>query len=470
MKRLHHVASKATQVIVIGSLSAMFGVAVAYQPISVIFILALLVALIYTQVVLVDYQKVLGAIILVIPFNFESLIAAINTPFVNPFNILWISYIGIVALRSVHRNEPILVRSPLNTSIFFLMLIFALSMVQAKWIVHGYHFKDHIFMTWQQWFQWLLFYFFCLKGIRSEKEARQVITWVMLMILFAGMQNIRDYIGMIGRSSGATLERASGLFSNANYSASFFCYYVPVAVGLALANLKEFRSRLFFSAVAGVGLIAVVVTYSRGGMAAVGLASMLIAAFSKLNPRLILVLLVVVGLGATNENISKRFGQSSVEGTYGKTVDPSIHARVVAWSKAFDLIKERPFIGHGFFTFRYIKVEKWEDEAAKAHGSGGMAVHNGFLNVLVNSGFIGLAIFMWFMGAALKMCWDIFRDSPHGSFWRGAALGLFAGLLALLLVNMTGTRLYDRQMVGYMWILLGALYQGHYFSKGGKAT
>lgn len=464
MKRGEHILSKLLQAFLLISLSALFGVLLPFQPKVAIPVLALLFLMLFVKVVLYDYFVILVAIIVVIPFNFESLIAAINIPFVNPFNMLWISYIGIVVLRATTYSEPILVRSPLNLPIFFMIVSYTISFIQSRFVVDGHHFKDHLFPSYQQWLQWILFYYFCLKGIRNEEEAKKTVFCVMIMILFAGVQNIRDYIGMMAATSGNNLERAAGLFNNANYSASFFCYYVPPAIGLALANLPKMKHRWLFMAVSGIGLIAVVVTYSRGGMLAVAMAGAIIAFFSKINPKMVLGLLIVVALAASSDNIRKRFSQTSQEGPYGKTIDPSVHARLVAWSKAFHLIKESPIIGHGFFTFRYIKVEKYEDEAAKAHGSHGMAVHNGFLNILVNAGVVGLLTFLIFMACEMKMCWYYFRTGKD-PFWRGLALGLFAASISLLFVNMTGTRLYDRQMVAYFWILLAALYKGNCYSK-----
>lgn len=464
MENKQYYLSKVIQFLLIGGTCAGLGLAIPWQPLIAAGLLAVLGALIYARLVMKDYNKILVLIILIIPFNFEGLISMIGIPFVNPFNILWLSYVGVVVFRSVTYSEPVLVKSPLNLPIFLLILSFTLSFIHARWVVDSSAFIGHIFPTYQQWVQWILFYFFCLKGIRDEQEARKVITWVMIMVLFAGMLNIKDYIGMLAATSGSQLERASGLFNNANYSASFFCYYTPVAVGLALANLERPKEKLLYTAAAGTGLMAIVVTYSRGGMAAAALACMVIAVFSKINPRMVIAILLIVGLAASSENIRKRFGETSKPGVYGETLDPSVQARMIAWQKAFHLIKQAPVIGHGFFTFRYIKVEKYEDDAARAHGHHGMAVHNGFINIMVNSGLTGLLLFIFLVGRALKMTWKVFRESPD-RFWKGAGLGLFAGIICLLIVNMTGTRLYDRQMVGYLWILLGALYQGSKFSK-----
>ncbi len=462
MNKKHHIASKVIQILLIGILAASLGAIIPYKPITGLAVIGFLGLLFYMRIVLIDYHIILGAIILAIPFNFETLLLLINIPYLNPFNLLWISYVGIILLRTAVNSEPILMNSPLNLPLFLVIISFSISFVQSAFLTNSAQFKDHIFPTFQQWLQWILIYFFCLKGIRNSKEARQVIVLVIGVLLFAGIQNIRDYIGMMAVHKGDTLERAAGLFSNANYSASFFAYYVPVAVSLSLANLESIKLRLFFTVTAGVGLIAVVVTYSRGGIASVGIACLVIAFFLRRNIslKLVIILMLLISLALSSDNIRKRFSETSQAGPYGEVVDPSVQARLIAWSKAFHLIKERPLLGHGFFTFRYIKVEQFEDDAAKAHGSGGMAVHNGFLNILVNAGITGFLAYSFLLLAAMRLTLSVFRRADS-NFWRGVGLGLFASLISLIFINMSGTRLYDRQMIAYLWILLAALYKGH---------
>jgi O-antigen ligase len=471
MNTLQHITSKTIQVMGIGGIAVLLGISIPFQPLFAIMVIGFFLMLVYMKVVLTDYHLILGIIILIMPFNFESLIKAINIPFVNPFNLFWISYVGVVLLRSAIYSEKLIVKSPLNIPVMLVIISFTISFIQAIFVADPYHLKNHIFPTFQQWLQWILFYLFCLKGIRNEKEAKQVVIWVMLMVLLAGIQNIRDYVNMAFSTSSPHLQRATGLFGNANASAAFFCLYLPIPIALALNRLKAFKLKLLFSITSIIGLIAIVVTFSRTGMVSILLAGLIIATLVKINPKIVVILLVFLILGASNDKIRKRFSETNVKGPYGTAIDPSGEARLIAWQKGFHLIKERPVIGNGFFTFRYIHVAKYEDMAAKAHGSGGMAVHNGFINILVNAGITGLLSFLFLMGSALKVTWQLYRTTDD-KFWSGVGLGMFAGIIAFLLANMASTNFYDRQMVGYLWILLAAITQGKHFlaEKQSKAS
>ena len=145
-----HVSSKIIQVLFITALSCLLGMSVTINPMTSLFVFGFICIAIYAKIVLYDYRVILAAIIIVMPFNFEGLIAAINIPFVNPFNILWISYVGIVFLRAAAYSEPLFVRSPLNLPLFLLILSFTISLFQSKFVVDAVHFSEHIFPTYQK--------------------------------------------------------------------------------------------------------------------------------------------------------------------------------------------------------------------------------------------------------------------------------------------------------------------------------
>lgn len=459
MNQAEHKTSFWLQFGLLLTISALFGIMVVASPKASILPILFFAFLLYAWVLLRELHLILMAIILVIPFNFEGLIQFINIPFVNPFNILWISYAGVLFLRAATKNEPLFISSPLNGPLALLILFFSLSLLQSVISLPSTVIRYHIFPTFQQWIQWALFYFFCLRGLRSETTARQTLMLIMGMVFLAALLNIKDYLSMLAQTSGNSLERASGLFSNANYSASFFAYYLPISIAIALVPQQRKYYRIAALIVSMIGMIAVLVTYSRGGMMAVCLASIIMALLVNMKRQLLILLLAGFLVYSFSPTVQQRFGQTNVEGVYGKVIDSSVLARWVAWKKAFALIKEKPILGHGFFSFRYQTREAFEDDAARYHGSHAMAVHNGFLNILVNGGLVSFVLFLWVLAKSFHMAWTVFRQTKD-PFWRSVGLGIMGSIIALCLVNLTGTRLFDRQMVGYFWIILAALWQG----------
>jgi len=86
-----------------------------------------------------------------------------------------------------------------------------------------------------------------------------------------------------------------------------------------------------------------------------------------------------------------------------------------------------------------------------------LAMADGHLNTLVSGGLLAsLALYLQF-GTIVAWCLRI-RRFNRDPFTVALATGIIASVLAIMLVNMSGSRLYDRQLIGFFWILLGALF------------
>jgi len=274
------------------------------------------------------------------------------------------------------------------------------------------------------------------------------------MVLVAAMFGIKDYISTRA-VSGGEIERSQGLLGQANYAGSFFAYYLPPLI--ALARVKQARIfRLVTLLATLAGIVACVLTFSRGSLLALGIAGgvVIIQTRSRL---LVGAACVAVVLIASDPTVRARFAETTQDsGSEQVDLDDSSGARLIAWRKAFALAGEKPIFGHGFFTFRHIN-HHLDSEAEAKFGHGRMDVHNGHLNTLVCAGLVGSAALYLQFGALFIWCQRM-RRSLSDPFAQALAIGLSASVVAIMVINLTGTRLYDRQLMAYLWILAGALH------------
>lgn len=391
--------------------------------------------------------------ILFCPFNFESLIQRIGIPFVNPFNLAWLAAVAVVVLLAWRQRRFPLEGTPIDRYLVFNILVTTLAVVRATQVVPGPYF-EHVFMVYQQWLQWLLFFWVVARLVRGVEQARQIVLAVAFMVAVAALFGIKDYVETRAVSGGA-IERSQGLFGQANYAASFFAYYLPVLVSVAMAP-GRWKARLGLMIAAGLGTAALVLTFGRGGMLALGVSLALLALLRR--SRLLLILLVLGGLLlSADPTVRARFAETTSDSAPGEVeLDDSSGARLIAWQKALDLARQKPLFGWGLFTFRYIH-HPLDEEAAARFGHGRMDVHNGHLNTLVSGGLLASAALYAQFGAIIF--WGmLLRRSGGDPFVVALATGLAVAAVAIMIVNLFGTRLYDRQMVGYFWVLLGALH------------
>jgi O-antigen ligase len=407
-----------------------------------------------------DARLLLPAIVVIV-FNFESLIARIGVPFVNPFNVAWLAASAALAVEGLRVRRWPLPRTPMDAPLVVNLAVTTISVVLAMRILPPAAFSDKV-MVYQQWLQWLLFFWVTAALVRGERDGRMVVLAVGVMVAVAAVFGIRDYVSTRAVSGGA-IERSQGLFGQANYAASFFAYYVPVIVAVAVRCGRR-RVALVLGAAALVGVVACVLTFSRGGMAALGLGVAIVTVLSR-SRMLVLGMAIGVVFVASDPTVQARFAETNAGSGDDVELDDSSAARLIAWRKAADLIGQRPLTGWGFFAFRYID-HPLDAEAAAQFGHGRMDVHNGHLNVLVSAGLPGAAALYLQFGAVVVTSLAI-RRRTRSHLLRGLAEGMIASCACIMMVNLSGTRLYDRQVVAYFWILLGVL---HGLARNERAT
>lgn len=179
------------------------------------------------------------------------------------------------------------------------------------------------------------------------------------------------------------------------------------ALGLALIvllpllnylRLTSARALTRFALLGTIGLtiVAILGTYSRGALIALGAAGVVYAARAK-HGMLVLFAGAIVAVALPSllpASWSERM--SSIQG-YGQ--DSSFQGRVEAWKTSVNIAAARPLIGGGFLAVE----QTWIAHAYHSPGSllQGRAAHSVYFEVLGETGFVGLALYLAVIGAAI---------------------------------------------------------------------
>jgi O-antigen ligase len=134
-----------------------------------------------------------------------------------------------------------------------------------------------------------------------------------------------------------------------------------------------------------------------------------------------------------------------VDMTYGETgeLDHSSEMRVALWDDALQLVKDRPLIGTGFDTYRYMgRVGSYED------------THNFYLKVLVETGIVGAALFLWLLARTFRRGYLLSRKAQEPVI-AGIGLGLAGWVIAAAVANIFGDRWTYLQVQGFLWVIAG---------------
>ena len=242
---------------------------------------------------------------------------------------------------------------------------------------------------------------------------------------------------MLYRQAGDELKRFTAVQSDPNSLAMTLALALPMAwyLGMTYKNpILRWICRVFIA----VGVIAIGLTASRGGMVAATVALMIVPlTMTKLSPgRLIAAVAMLTVSGALAavyipDRIVQRLATTGTE-----VEDLSLGGRFKLWEAGFKALTERPLTGYG--------AGFWRDAVSPWLGPNPQVAHNSFISVAVETGIIGLLLYLgMFLAVFLAL-----QRLP--SFERRFTIVL----LATLVVAMLPLSWDDQKSV---WFMLGLL-------------
>jgi putative inorganic carbon (HCO3(-)) transporter len=238
-------------------------------------------------------------------------------------------------------------------------------------------------------------------------------------------------------AAGSFGSRFAGTLSQPNSTGAFFSLLIVPAIALIAMPVSR-RLKRFAVVAAALGIIALVLTFSRGGwiafalsstfFIAVGLKRGWISARIPIASAIVLVLLLVP-LGG---QIATRITGSDNGAAAGRM--PLIHLAV-------SVIGDHPVLGVGANNLA-VAFPKYA--GPKYSGDWIYTVHNKYLLVWAESGIGALLAFLWFLFATIRRGWNVWRTSDK--LLAPLALGLTAALIGRM-AHMSVDTFQDRPHV-----------------------
>jgi probable O-glycosylation ligase (exosortase A-associated) len=236
------------------------------------------------------------------------------------------------------------------------------------------------------------------------------VIWVIVISL--------GYFGIKGGGFTLLLQGSSHVFgppdspiADNNHLALALCVSLPLMnylFGVTRARLVK----LGLAGTMGLTTLAVLGTYSRGGM--IGLAVMLGFLWLKSRHKIAIAMVaVVLGLPALHFMPEKWFGRMQTIETAQE--DGSFQERLNAWGFALAVAKARPLLGSGFGACEDTAV--WTQYQPDLQFQGdwvrGRAMHSIYFEVLADHGYVALALFVAMLGLTWLRAGRVARLAPY---------------------------------------------------------
>ncbi|MBM3695456.1 MAG: hypothetical protein FJW79_05940 [Actinobacteria bacterium] len=241
-----------------------------------------------------------------------------------------------------------------------------------------------------------------------------------------GQSAVQNIVG------GADDVRISGPIGDPNFYAQLLVMLTPLALDRALAEPRRSLRLAAWCAAAAIGA-AVIFTFSRGGILALGVVAvlMLLRRPARWGTLLALALVAALAVPFLPSGYIDRLTTLGQVGTVQSTTDVSIRGRTAELGAAWAMFVERPLtgVGLGNFAAHYqeyarglgIEVRRVDREA-----------HNLYLEVAAETGVFGLAAFGVMVGGAFRAVRLARRR------WRAGGREADAGLAYAVGVALTG--------------------------------
>ncbi len=144
------------------------------------------------------------------------------------------------------------------------------------------------------------------------------------------------------------------------------------------------------------GVVAVILTYSRGGL--LGLAVMLAAVTLKSRHKFLAVLFLLLA-GVFVLSLAPGKWMDRMEAFLGGNLDESAQQRLITWQFALNFVKDYPITGGGFEAFPDVQLFQYYAPGPLPGNHLSSGPHSIYFQVLGEQGLVGLAIFLILLGS-----------------------------------------------------------------------
>lgn len=247
--------------------------------------------------------------------------------------------------------------------------------------------------------------------------------------------------------------RANATFADPNILARYLVVTFLFAIN-ELERQDTWRKRLLpLLAIllqgAGLGI-----TGSRGGLLALGVATLL---FALLIPKrkftisaMLLMVVAIIIAALVNPVIMYR-----LESLSKGLLTASGETREYLWRVGIAMVRDHPFLGVGVGTFgvAFTQVYAYFNPYSTFYVS---LSHTAALTILAETGFIGFSVFYFLFAKTLQRGWDIARN-PKLNRLRFFNASIVAGVVAILISAQGEGRLYEEPLLWVLWAALISL-------------
>ncbi|MFA5778807.1 MAG: O-antigen ligase family protein [Elusimicrobiota bacterium] len=320
----------------------------------------------------------------------------------------------------------------------------------------------------------VLAYYVAVNLIRDEKSIKKVIFLSFIVAFIASVYAVLQYFDIepIWQQTvnPYSMKRCVSTFGNPVFISSFLVIMIPLSIVLFISSKSNYSKFLYISLTITM-VLALFATMARSSW--LGLFASLIFivfvfkekifTYKKWFLSVVLIIFLVMLIPTRWQNETKPFGFYVIDRAASiftlEKSGPAAYQRFLIWLSAWDISKQNPVIGSGWglfemlFPFYQQRYLIHPNLTQRTHANN---AHNVFLENLSQTGIIGLGIFLWLIFCIVKFGFHQIKNIKN-DFQKTVAVGIFAGVIGMLVDNIVNVTLYFVIPGFFFWMNLGIL-------------
>jgi O-antigen ligase len=234
------------------------------------------------------------------------------------------------------------------------------------------------------------------------------------------------------------------IYNTANAVALYLVPVIALAGAIAL-HWPGRGERWAAAAVAIVGSICVLLSFSRGGYLALAVVAVGLA----LSHRRRWVLAGIGVAGAAGLMLVPFLRHRVLtEFDFSTSANNTLVGRFHLWSVALQMLRDHPIFGAGLSGFATVLAPYWNPTNIDRF----TYPHNIVLNFWTETGLLGLISFGWILVAGLWLAWRGFRHASQA--WRVLHLGVLLALVAVVVHGLVDVPYWKNDLSFEFWVIL----------------
>lgn len=314
--------------------------------------------------------------------------------------------------------------------------------------------------AWEQWNKVIKVIVMALVTSMLIFGKKRIMALVAVIVLSVGFYGFKGGIFSILTGGVHRVQGPEETFIGGNtFLGLAMIMVLPLILFLAREVKKPWLRRFLF-VVAGLTLISIVLTYSRGAW--LGLAAIIPLLFLK-SPKKVGAVFLILVIGVIGKELlpAQLFDRAETIKSYEE--DQSSMLRIQAWGVAWNVAKAHPLTGAGFNFENYPDMGRWMSYAERKYdhfGNFARAAHSVYFQVLGQHGLVAFVLFITMLGYSLLVLQRLKRKRGEGDDgrWIGdCASAIQIGLIGYIVSGAFLSSAYFDLM--YLYVVLAAMLQ-----------